>query len=82
MRNKFPGTCYRCGENVEANAGHFERFSQRVHGLKWPEHLKLYGRWLTQHADCAIKYRGTNVHFKFNPTNSEEPKNENHQSES
>ena len=43
MRNKFPGTCYRCGERVEANEGHFERFG---HG------------WRTQHADCAIIWRG------------------------
>lgn len=39
MRNKFPGTCYRCGKPVAAGAGHFERNA---------------GRWRTQHADCAI----------------------------
>jgi len=43
MRNKYPGTCYRCGKRVEAGEGHFER--QR-------------GEWLTQHADCAIAKRG------------------------
>jgi hypothetical protein len=35
MRNKFAGDCYRCGLNVQAGTGHFER-----HG----------GRWRTQHA--------------------------------
>jgi hypothetical protein len=43
MRNKFPGTCYRCGLPVAAGAGHFERSG---------------GGWRTQHADCAIRWRG------------------------
>jgi hypothetical protein len=44
MRNKYRGTCYRCGKTVEPGDGHFERFE---------------GRWRTQHADCAIELRGT-----------------------
>lgn len=44
MRNKYPGICYRCGEHVAVGDGHFERF--------------LSG-WRTQHATCAIKFRGT-----------------------
>lgn len=44
MRNKYPGICYRCNERVEAGDGHFERFA---------------GGWRTQHASCAIKFRGT-----------------------
>lgn len=44
MRNKFPGTCYRCGLRVEPGEGHFERFN---------------GGWRTQHAQCAIDNRGT-----------------------
>jgi len=44
MRNKFPGTCYRCGKPVAVGDGHFERFG---HG------------WRTQHASCAIEHRGT-----------------------
>lgn len=48
MRNQFAGTCYRCGETVEAGAGHFEKtpFSRG---------------WRVQHAECAIKFRGTDV---------------------
>ena len=43
MRNRYPGTCYRCGERVEVGEGHFEK----------------HGRgWRTQHAECAIMYRG------------------------
>lgn len=42
MRNKYPGTCYRCGNPVAVGDGHFER----------------HGRgWRTQHAACAIKHR-------------------------
>lgn len=42
MRNKYAGTCYRCGGHVAPGAGHFERHN---------------GGWRTQHADCAIKGR-------------------------
>jgi len=42
MRNKHPGTCYRCKQRVEKGEGHFER------------HL---GIWRVQHADCAIAAR-------------------------
>ena len=57
MRNRYPGQCYRCGERVEAGEGHFEQVSIRT-----MEKLGLAGvksRWLVQHAECAIKYRGT-----------------------
>lgn len=47
MRNQHPGYCYRCGGWVEPQAGHFERYN---------------GYWRTQHAQCAIKYRGTNFY--------------------
>lgn len=43
MRNRYPGTCYRCGQHVAAGEGHFERCG---------------GGWRTQHADCAIRWRG------------------------
>ena len=46
MRNKYAAPCYRCGEAVEPGAGHFER---------------AHGRWRTQHTECAIAYRGTEV---------------------
>ena len=47
MRNRYPGTCYRCGDIVAVNDGHFER----VPGVGWA----------VQHADCARAYRGTEV---------------------
>ncbi|WP_157261140.1 hypothetical protein [Paenibacillus wynnii] len=48
MRNKYPGVCYRCGQWVDAGKGHFERYS---------------GQFRVQHAECAIKYRGTNQNY-------------------
>lgn len=44
MRNKYPGKCYRCGQNVGPGDGHFER---------------IPGGWRVQHAECAIQHRGT-----------------------
>jgi hypothetical protein len=58
MRNKFPGQCYRCGKQVAAGAGHFERPSTKT--LEKLGLVAVRNRWLIQHADCAIKYRGTN----------------------
>ena len=43
MRNKYAGPCYRCGEMVAPGEGHFERYQ---------------GGWRTQHAACAILWRG------------------------
>jgi hypothetical protein len=53
MRNKFPGVCYRCGKTVEPWKGHFER----IKGGSWGN------RWRIQHAECAIKYRGTKKNY-------------------
>lgn len=52
MRNKYPGTCYRCGKRVEAGAGHFERHN---------------GGWRTQHAQCAIDHRKEYIVHKNAP---------------
>ena len=46
MRNRYPGICYRCGETVAVGEGHFEK------------HQTASGKWRTQHADCAIRWRG------------------------
>lgn len=42
VRNKYAGTCYRCGAHVAVGKGHFERYQ---------------GGWRTQHAECAIEAR-------------------------
>lgn len=43
MRNKFAGKCYRCGSIVAPGDGHFEKYRNG---------------WRTQHATCAIEFRG------------------------
>lgn len=58
MRNRYPGTCFRCGEPVAKGKGHFQRTRD--------------GRWLTQHAECAVKYRGTNVGYDGRPARADE----------
>lgn len=65
MRNQYKGICYRCAKVVEPGAGHFERVSDRQRRMLSDVYLK--GRdWVTQHADCAIQYRGTtHVHESF-----------------
>ena len=51
MRNQYPGVCYRCGEMVPANEGHFEKITSRKRTSFCP-------KWRTQHTDCAIIWRG------------------------
>lgn len=51
-RNKYSGICYRCGKLVETGEGHFELVK-----------MESVNYWKTQHADCAIKYRGTKAAF-------------------
>lgn len=63
MRNKYSGTCYRCGKTVAAGAGHFEK-STPAHAKKWRTQWSKWHKWLTQHAECAIKHRGTDVHYE------------------
>ena len=65
MRNRYPGYCYRCGEHVAASAGHFEKVPHT-------------SRWRVQHAECAIKFRGTDGAFAQKPRTreTEKPKKE------
>jgi len=44
VRNKYPGKCYRCGETVEAGAGHFEKIEGGT-------------GWRVQHATCCLLAR-------------------------
>lgn len=58
MRNRFAGPCYRCGKTVEAGKGFFEKLDpKRRKKFK----LHPYVKWLTQHKECSVKYRGTDV---------------------
>ena len=67
MRNQFETKCYRCGCTVEKGKGHVEKFGKR-HREKHPR-APLTIKWLVQHANCAIKYRGTNksIYSKIEP---------------
>ncbi len=56
MRNSYKGVCYRCRQIVNPGEGHFERIppEERIQ-------LQIKAKWRTQHATCAIRYRGTTV---------------------
>ena len=69
MPNKYAGTCYRCGETVEAGMGVFEKVS-KVQADKWPN-SQLKERWLIQHHNCAKQWKHTAQHFVFNDLRKE-----------
>lgn len=52
MRNKYPGTCYRCGRRVGVNEGYFQLGRKNIN-------VKIMGTFLVQHVECSIKYSGT-----------------------
>ena len=72
MRNIFAGTCYRCGEQVYPGTGLLEKVSA-AQRKNWPD-LGQRTRRLLTHEDCAIKYRGTDTHYQFNPATPTEGK--------
>lgn len=49
MRNKFAGTCYKCGLPVPAGAGYFEKVQSKDRAPGGP-------RWRTQH--CYRTHKG------------------------
>ena len=64
MTNAYEGTCYRCGKPVPPKTGVFEK-TGRMQARKWPGHN--LPKWLVQHHDCAVLYKGTAVHYVFHP---------------
>lgn len=65
MRNRYPGTCYRCGGNVPAGGGEIEYVSHM--GVHWPQLAGYRNVMLLQHDACAIKYKGTYTHYLYAP---------------
>lgn len=64
-RNKYTGTCYRCGQNCEPGDGYFEKVGQPQRE-KWPR-MPASTRWQVQHEACARRYEGTAVHYLYEP---------------
>jgi uncharacterized UPF0146 family protein len=52
MRNRYAAICYRCGKMVEVGQGHFQKSQKNIK-------VRFASKWLTQHAECARKYFGT-----------------------
>ena len=65
MRNRYPGTCYRCGERVEAGGGTVDYVSHV--GATWPQLAGYKNIMLIEHDACAITYKGTNTHYLYAP---------------
>ena len=63
-RTRKASRCYRCGKAVKAGDGNFELVTHS-HKKKWPK-IRV-GVCISQHADCAITYQGTPVHYKYKP---------------
>ena len=64
VTNRFPGICYRCGLAIPPTEGVFEK-TGHMQRKKWPG--RNLPKWLTQHHECAVQYRGTTVHYIFAP---------------
>ena len=64
MPNRHSGICYRCGKEVAAGEGVFEK-TGRPQMKKWPN--QFLPKWLLQHHECAIIHGGTSTHYQYNP---------------
>ncbi len=64
MPNRYPGTCYKCGNHVPAGDGVFEQIS-KIARKKWPS-LPYGVRWQVQHHECVREYDRT-AHHIYNP---------------
>jgi hypothetical protein len=62
--NSYTATCYRCGGTVAKNEGFVEKVGIDQ-WRKWRQHFST--RWLVQHVECATRFRGTDVHYRFKP---------------
>lgn len=63
--NKFEDVCYRCGKIVQAKAGLLDYCS--FPGLRWPKLRGLKNWSLVEHQECAEKYKGTDIHYRYKP---------------
>ena len=64
MPNRFPGTCYKCGNHCAAGEGVFEKVSA-VSRRKWPD-MPNSLRWQVQHHECVRDYSQV-AHYLYNP---------------
>jgi hypothetical protein len=69
VRNRFAGTCYRCGGHVAKGRGELERVTPEQYRM-WP--LTAKTRWLLVHGSCQIRFMNTDVHFQHNPAKTRE----------
>lgn len=63
MPNKYPGTCYKCGNYCAPGEGVFEKVSKAARS-KWPG-LPYSIRWQVQHHECARDYDRL-THYIYN----------------
>lgn len=71
MPNRYAGVCYRCGELVQPGEGVFEKMGKRQQ-QKWGLGY-IPKAWLTQHHECAAKWKGTAQHYKYNDLREKVP---------
>ena len=66
MRNKFAGTCTRCGKPVPPEGGllSFVGYDEKK---MWPAYRFTRNVSIIQHDECAARYTGTNTHWQFFP---------------
>lgn len=64
MPNRYPGTCYKCGQHCPAGSGVFEKVNRDAR-RKWPD-LPFSVKWQTQHHECVRDY-ARDAHYIYNP---------------
>lgn len=62
--NDYPGKCFRCGGRVAAGAGLL--VSHQITEFGCPGRTVGKSHYV-EHPECSVKYKGTKVHWLWNP---------------
>lgn len=69
MKNRYPDTCFRCGHIVRADEGVMIEPAFWIRS-KWMDNGFPRGArtgLLTEHVACRERWRGTSVHWRYDP---------------
>lgn len=68
-RSRYERKCYRCGQIVPKGEGMLEIYTLDEYRKWWP-HVRpqtYFNKWFISHPTCYVKYKDTDIHYKYNP---------------
>lgn len=66
LPNRYPGTCIRCGDRVDAGAGVFT-YGDAHNPYPWTQHRFQRNLPMVEHKDCHETWKDTSRHHLYDP---------------